>query len=72
MLQQVGIISGHVKKFFRDDDYKAGFSEKRKEACHKALEQILQGLQNLAIYIEGDKGNYSLMSIAKGECGKVG
>lgn len=30
LLQQVGIISGHVKKFFRDDDYKAGFPEKEK------------------------------------------
>lgn len=71
LLQQAGIINGHVKKFFRDDDYKAGFPEKRKEACHKALEQILQGLQNLAVYIEGDKGSYSLMSIAKGNVEKL-
>lgn len=71
LLQQVGIINGHVKKFFRDDDYKAGFPEKRKEACHKALEQILQGLQNLAVYIEGDKGDYSLISIAKGNVEKL-
>lgn len=71
LLQQVGIINGYVKKFFRDDDYKAGFPEKRKEACHKALEQILQGLQNLAVYIEGDKGDYSLMSIAKGNVEKL-
>ena len=71
LLQQVGIINGHVKKFFRDDDYKAGFPEKRKEACHKALEQILQGLQNLAVYIEGDKGDYSLMSIARGNVEKL-
>lgn len=71
LLQRVGIINGHVKKFFRDDDYKAGFPEKRKEACHKALEQILQGLQNLAVYIEGDKGDYSLMSIAKGNVEKL-
>ena len=71
LLQQVGIISGHVKKFFRDDDYKAGFPEERKEACHKALEQILQGLQNLAVYIEGDKGDYSLISIAKGNVEKL-
>lgn len=71
LLQQVDIISGHVKKFFRDDDYKAGFPEKRKEACHKALEQILQGLQNLAVYIEGDKGDYSLISIAKGNVEKL-
>ena len=71
LLQQTGIINGHVKKFFRDDDYKGGFPEKRKEACHKALEQILQGLQNLAVYIEGDKDDYSLMSIAKGNVEKL-
>lgn len=71
LLQRVGIISEHVKKFFRDDDYKAGFPEKRKEASHKALEQILQGLQNLAVYIEGDKGDYSLMSIARGNVEKL-
>lgn len=71
LLQQTGIINGHVKKFFRDDDYKAGFPEKRKEVCHKALEQILQGLQNLVVYIEGDKGDYSLMSIARGNVEKL-
>ena len=65
LLQQVGIISGHVKKFFRDDDYSKPFSEKRKELCHTALEQILVGLQNLVTYIEGKEPNQSLVSIAK-------
>lgn len=71
LLQQTGIINGHVKKFFRDDDYKAGFTEKRKEPCHKALKEILQGLQNLAVYIEGNKGDSSLVSIAKGNVEKL-
>lgn len=65
LLQQVGIINGQVKKYFRDDDYSKPFPEKRKEFCHTALEQILIGLQNLVTYIEGKEPNQSLVSIAK-------
>lgn len=65
LLQQVGIINGQVKKYFRDDDYSKPFPEKRKELCHAALEQILVGLQNLVTYIEGKEPNQSLISIAK-------
>lgn len=65
LLQQVGIINGQVKKYFRDDDYSKPFPEKRKELCHTALKQILVGLQNLVTYIEGKELNQSLVSIAK-------
>lgn len=65
LLQQVGIINGQVKKYFRDDNYSKPFPEKRKELCHAALEQILVGLQNLVTCIEGKEPNQSLISIAK-------
>ena len=65
LLQQVGIINGQVKKYFRGDDDNKPFPEKRKEFCHMALEQILVGLQNLVTYIEGKESNQSLVSIAK-------
>lgn len=71
LLQQVGIINGHVKKFFRDDDYKNGFTEKRKEPCHKALESVLEGLQLLSLYIGEGSEDCSLETIAKGNVEKL-
>lgn len=48
-----------------------GLQKKEKNHANKALKEILQGLQNLAVYIEENKGDCSLVSIAKGNVEKL-